>query len=563
MGNGTIQIMKKTGSVGFLGLWFLFTGFAKDASDGTEPAIDSFDNTYVGETVGGAFYRDDFDKVNEVEQEFASSGVTGKIDGTKVWIVPPTPNGLHPNQSWFSVRGAPDGAVYTTACDKATNSALYRLDPWTDMLRYVGDARSASENVGNWLPSETAEKFHVAPLWYQGRVYVGTADYSNQDDLFVQRRGFHWYAYDALDREFIDLSVNEPFGVAAAHISIMSSALDEKRGLLYALGSPTAHLYQYNIATGVTTDLGRPPELVRPYYNPGRFLWVDGKGRVYFTVATAGTLAPGEATTPTFVLSWDPEKGWQSRPDWQIVEMLRTGQWSLDHKHLYILDYPLNLYVFDDEAETFTRLGQGTLSAEHVSPRTKGIRVRSVNLSANERKLYFVNDTAPVDTVYEWDFKTGSAPKELVNVDAIDDRLNPQVYSAYTGHDSWDQQGRFHFAGFGGEGLPPTSNVLFVRFDPVRVKAALGLLPGISTVYLKGDGLNTELIRTGDSSTAIDVIIEVTPVFRLAPVYESVTIPARIRRVHLLRHRNLIRYLTTPSTRLRVIADGDTYLTDN
>ena len=347
---------------------------------------------------------------------FTTPGSPGLVNGTTSWVVPTSPNGLNSDQSWFSVGSAPDGNIYMSACDHLTNSALFRLTPNDDILGYLGDARSASEAANNWLPGETAEKFHVRPMWYRGRVYVATADYSNQDIGYLNHRGFHWYAYDKKSREFLDLSASEPGGVGAEHISIFSGAVDESRGVIYGLGSPTSHLYRYDIATGVTTDLGRSPLLTREFYNPGRFLWVDSRGTVYFTVATAGTLAPGEPQTPTYVLSWDPVAGWGSEPTWTIAEMLRTGQCSLDKKRCYILDYPLNLYLFDDESRTFTKLRKGIMSPEHISTRTRAIRVRTMNLSPNERKLYIVNDSAPVMSLFEWDFTQTDYPLELAQV---------------------------------------------------------------------------------------------------------------------------------------------------
>jgi len=477
----------------------------------------------------------------------------GLLPGTTTWVVPTTPNGLLTDQSWFSVAGAPDGNIYMGACDHLTNSALYRLNPSDDMLRYLGDARASSEAANNWLPGETAQKFHVRPLWYQGRVFVATADYSNQDDLYLQHRGFHWYAYETRRRNFVDLSASEPNGVAAEHISIFSTALDQSRGMLYGLGSPTSHLYQYNIATGQTVDLGRSPLLTRPYYNPGRFMWIDRGGRVYFTVATAGTLAPGEPATPTYVLYWDPIEGWGANTDWQIAEMLRTGQWSMDHQHLYILDYPMNLYMFNDQDRTFTKLKKGVLSPEHVSPRTKTVRVRSMNLSANEKKLYFINDTAPVNSLYEWDFMNTDTPLELATVPAMDARVDAR-YTAFTGHDSWDQEGRFYFTGFGGEGVPSTPNVYFLRVDPVRIKAGLGVLPGVTEVGIRNFG-RLRLVRHGDLSTTIDVILRMTPE-RGDDSFQTVSMPAGQTVVEVPGYR------WEGRRHVSVIPDGDTYVVE-
>ena len=39
----------------------------------------------------------------------AAAPSAGLLPGTTTWIVPATPNGLQPIQSWFSVSGLPDG----------------------------------------------------------------------------------------------------------------------------------------------------------------------------------------------------------------------------------------------------------------------------------------------------------------------------------------------------------------------------------------------------------------------------------------------------------------------
>lgn len=466
------------------------------------------------------------------------------------WVLPETPSGFRPNQSWFSIGGTPDGTMLVTASDHRTNSVLYSLPPAAAAPGYRGDARAASLAADNWLPGETAEKFHVRPLVYRGNAYLATADYSNQDQGYLKRRGFHWYRYDLRTQKFVDLSAKEPGGVAAAHISIFATALDERRGLIYGLGSPTAHLYQYDIAKGVTKDLGRPPELTREFYGPGRLMWVDSRGRVYFTVESAGKPGPGEPPAPPYVLSWDPSVGWSSRPDWPVAEMLRTGQWSLDGDRFYALDYQLRLYVFDDSARTFTALGQGRVDASHVSARTKGVHVRSMNLSANEQKIYFVNDTAPTNSLFEWDFRRTMVPRELTTVAGLDSRLDAR-YAVFTGHDSWDLKGRFSFTGFGGEGASVTPNVFLIRVDPVRTKAALGLLPGVAVVGVKKSPTMLTLTRTGDLSSNLTVILRVRA---------GKAAPDRLERVVLPAGTAALPLPALAGADVTPVADGDTYV---
>ncbi|HVR21588.1 MAG TPA: hypothetical protein VMS65_17860, partial [Polyangiaceae bacterium] len=239
--------------------------------------------------------------------------------------------------------------------------------------------------------------------------------------------------------------------------------------------------------------------------------------------------------------------------------MLRTGQCTPDHKRCYILDYKLNLYRFDDDANTFTLLKTGVIdggstTGPHYSQRIRGIRVRSTNLSANEKKIYFVNDSATESTVFEWDFGATNIPTELVDVNAIDPELVTTLgtgYRGYTGHDSWDLRGRFHAAAFGGEEAT-SPNVKVLRVDPVRIKAALGLLPGVPEVSIRGAGPGLHLVRHGDKSTDLAVLLSIDG----ATPYEIVTMPAGETVVHLSLggHGNM--------KNVTVIPDGDTYVVE-
>jgi len=140
----------------------------------------------------------------------AEVGRQGKLDGVWQWTLPDTPNGLRPTQSWHATGSSPDGDIYIAGMDHVTNAALYRLEWRVGKLQLVGDARSASEAAKNWMPGETAQKFHTRPLWHRGEIFVATMDRSTLDDGYLTRRGFHWYAYDPASNNFTDLSASEP-----------------------------------------------------------------------------------------------------------------------------------------------------------------------------------------------------------------------------------------------------------------------------------------------------------------------------------------------------------------
>ena len=92
-------------------------------------------------------------------------GLISRQNVSQHWQLPNTPNGLKPTQSWHATGSSPEGDIYVAGMDHLTNSALYRLAPNQATLRYVGDARSASEAANNWQLTETAQKFHTRPLW--------------------------------------------------------------------------------------------------------------------------------------------------------------------------------------------------------------------------------------------------------------------------------------------------------------------------------------------------------------------------------------------------------------
>src|SRR4030042_440941 len=100
------------------------------------------------------------------------AGRAGKIDGVMSWLVPRTQYLQSPQQSWYSAGSAPNGDLYFSVCDHATNAELFRIDVSNDTCYYAGDARSASQAVNNWKTGETCEKFHTRPTYFKGRVYV-------------------------------------------------------------------------------------------------------------------------------------------------------------------------------------------------------------------------------------------------------------------------------------------------------------------------------------------------------------------------------------------------------
>ncbi|PTY04203.1 hypothetical protein DB347_20100 [Opitutaceae bacterium EW11] len=411
------------------------------------------------------------------------------------------------------------GDIYVAGSDHRTNSALYFLKNGDDTLTYVGDARAASEEVANWQPAETAEKFHVRPTFFRGRVYVATSDYSRADGGYLKRRGFHWYAYDEGNRQLVDLSSVEPGGVGGAHASIFALAVDAKNGLLYGHDSPRGHLYRYDIEKGKTTNLGRPSSLPEGFYMPGRYIWVNRDGRVYFTISKC-----------EYVQYYDPHTGFGERKDVSISDqrypnnVFRTGTRSLDGRYVWVADREAHIWRYDDATDKFAYLGQAVGEGARNNSKTT-LKIRCFNVSADGKKLYLINDDAQECCLWEYDLISQKTQK-LCALGEFDERLGAKEYINHCGNDTWDGVGNFYFCSFGGD-TSESTDLIFSRLNPVRMKVSLGILPEYVEVSAKPlIGGRCIIERTGSTKRAQDVIIKEVHSELAQPRFCTFTIPA-------------------------------------
>jgi hypothetical protein len=190
-------------------------------------------------------------------------------------------------------------------------------------------------------------------------------------------------------------------------------------------------------------------------------------GRVYFTLAGIN-----------HVLYYDPSAGFGAWEGWALRSLhsndknIRMGQWTRDGMRCYLADYEANFYLFDDRDQSFRHLGKGQGDARHYSDGV-AFRIRVLNVSADEKKVYFVNDDSELFSLFELDLPTG-ATRRLCYLSDLDDHLSGHGYFNRAGNDSWDSKGRFYIASFGTELQNPT-DVIVTRIDPVLLKAHLGL----------------------------------------------------------------------------------------
>lgn len=428
----------------------------------------------------------------------------GNTDGVRVWQLPNAPNGDRPDQCWLAVGSHPNGDIYISGHDHVNNSMLYRLHQSDGIVRWVGDAETASRKVNNWLPGESAEKFHTRPIAHDGRVYVATLDNSNMNTGYLNTRGFHWYGYEPLDNEFLDLSVSEPNGVGWPTLQIVTIQKDVENNLLYGMSIPTNELVRYDIDRAETTLLGKPDAWTGYFYS-NRFMWVDSRGRVYMT---GGSSRPqwyqGESAS-TFDRVWyyDPLTGFGELQDFPLQgpNAMEVGQWDRTGEILYTADDQGNIYRFTDATASWSFVGRPNFSGIGSGvPKTWVFQ-----LSADAEKIYIgVSDVSYPNSIWEYDIASG-ATTELAKLSELDTTASSQAF--ITGYDSWDAEGSFYISSFS---MYNGVNVYMLGIDPVRIKAAKDSSFDLIEVSSQIVGGNISISRTGPTNVGLEVLYEVT-----------------------------------------------------
>ena len=372
----------------------------------------------------------------------------GAVPGIWYWVLPDTPNGLHPFQSWSGAGSAPDGAIYVGGMDHKTNAALYRLAPGGNAsvpaptLTYVGDAKAASQAADNWKTGDYTQKFHTHPTWYNGRVYVASLNYSLLDKKYLQAPAFHWYAYDKSAGTFTDLSAGEPNGTGAPHGGLVS--IEPLAGKIYGAMSPTGGLYAYDIASGSSQFVARPA-YKRDFVYPGRAMWTDHRGRLYFSAGNDGNPEYGGSYKPKIfnhIRYFTPGQGITELPAWQLHNQRAIDAAQCFPHVCYLDDNAGHVYRFDDPASGQPRwtylgdIGQETTAKYDAN--------WVFQVAPDQSTAYLI---ARHGLMFRMNLKTGKAtgPVDLTKLDPSFAGL--QFY----GFDAWDNFGRFYFAAFGGQ----------------------------------------------------------------------------------------------------------------
>ena len=405
----------------------------------------------------------------QVQESPSASFREGDMPGVRVWQLPDAPMGTKPDQSWLAVGSGPDGSIYVSGHDHVLNSMLYRLDPDTQQLTWVGDAVTASREADNWMPGESAEKFHTRPTYHDGRVYVATLDSSEMDDSYLDTRGFHWYAYDTSSNRFLDLSADEPGGVGADHLQVVSITADPVNERIYGMTLPDNTLLYYDVNEGQTSIVGSPEEW-EGYFYSNRLMWTDSLGRVYITGGTARSQwNQGEdAEVLDSVWRYTPGEGFEDTGfPLQVLGAIEVGQWNAAGDTLYVSDDMGHIYRFiDSTPPTWEYLGQPGFASDN--PSASGNKVWVFQLDPDEQTIYVgsSDNFGRPSEIWEFDIATAESSR-FATLAELDATAGREDFMA--GYDSWDNEGNFYVASFS---MYDRENVYLIGINPDEVRAA-------------------------------------------------------------------------------------------
>lgn len=346
---------------------------------------------------------------------------------------------------------------------------LYKLDPSTGVLAWVGDAQTASLAANNWEPDESAEKFHTRPTYYKDRVYVATLDKSTMNDAFLSTRGFHWYAYQLETGDFVDLSATEPAGVGAEHLQVVSIQADPVNDRIYGMTIPENKLLYYDVEQGLTTVIGTPDSW-EGYFYSSRFIWTDSLGRVYLTGGTERLQwNKGEdREVLDSVWRYDPSSGFEDTGfELQALAAIEVGQWNAAGNILYVSDDMGHIYRFSDqigEADvTWEYLGRPDFPAGEALGKKNKVWV--FQLDPNEKIIYLgrSDNISQANEIWQFDIETGDS-SILAVLPELDSEAGIESFIA--GYDSWDNEGNFYFASFS---MFDSQNVFLIGLNPDQI----------------------------------------------------------------------------------------------
>jgi hypothetical protein len=200
-------------------------------------------------------------KVNVEGEKFSAVPIVFTADGT-IYEDPLLPDFRH-HSCWSGIGASSLGNIYIGASNhyqtadgtgKSGNVAMYKYDPAKDEISLLGDLKSVSKSVNNWMPNESQHKVHTFLIENVDRkIYFATMDYA--PSFLV--RGSHIYTID------IDTDSINDYSKAQSYLMDRNLNVIEN-GTLASTNSGV--FIEYYAVKGIALHPGRPDILYAMTY---------------------------------------------------------------------------------------------------------------------------------------------------------------------------------------------------------------------------------------------------------------------------------------------------------
>jgi len=177
---------------------------------------DNYDNFYLPVW---SYNYDDNDlamlQVHIGDDEYSAEVIHFTDDGSPAGD--PLLPGFRHNSCWSGIGTSSKGNIYigagnhyqsTDGSGEHGNVAIYKWDPDQEEMTLLGDLKSVSESVNNWMTGESQHKVHTFIIENgDGKMYFATDDYYPSHLI----RGAHVYTIDIETDELVDYSKTQSY----------------------------------------------------------------------------------------------------------------------------------------------------------------------------------------------------------------------------------------------------------------------------------------------------------------------------------------------------------------
>jgi len=154
-------------------------------------------------------------QVHVGDEDYSARVIEFTDDGTPLGdrLLP----GFRHHSCWSGIGASSKGNIYiaasnhyqsSTGTGEHGNVAIYKYDPVKEEISLLGDLKSVSESVNNWMTGESQHKVHTFIIENaDGKMYFASDDY--YPSHFI--RGAHVYTIDIEIDELADYSKTQPY----------------------------------------------------------------------------------------------------------------------------------------------------------------------------------------------------------------------------------------------------------------------------------------------------------------------------------------------------------------